>query len=403
MSKNLNIIIAGGKTGGHLFPGIAIANALERIVETTDYNIKILFVGTDAEFEIKILEQYQYAHKAIFSKPIKGGNIISKVFSLSIIMVSLIQSMFIIKRFKADFVLGVGGFSSFAVILAAWIYRTPNAIQEQNALPGMTNRILSKFTKTIFTSFKDTKGFINNPKVKYPKIKYFGNPVRKIKANKIKANKIKKSDTPDTKESFDLKNYDSDKFTILVTGGSQGASSINSAFMDALELLKNDDNCDLKQFNIFHQTGINDEALIKERYKNIDIDKNLSININATAKAFFHDMPRLQQIADLVITRAGAGIISELCVKGLPAIFIPFPYAADDHQTFNAKAIEKQGGAVVIDDKYLTGEVLRQNIKALIKDRKKLKKMGKIMKSLAMPKADENIASYILKILEAKV
>ena len=382
MNKNLNIIIAGGKTGGHLFPGIAIANALERIIETTNHNIKILFVGTDAKFEIKTLEKYKYAHKAIFSKPVKGGNIINRAFSLSIVVVSLIQSMFIMKKFKANFVLGVGGFSSFAVILAAWIFGTPNAIQEQNALPGMTNRMLSKFTKTIFTSFKDTKGFINNPKVKY-----FGNPVRKMHK-------------ADTKENFDLNNYDSDKFTILVTGGSQGASSINNAFMDALELLQNDDNCNGHnfnhgQFNIIHQTGINDEALIKEKYKNL--------KINATAKAFFHDMPKLQQIADLVITRAGAGIISELCFKGLPAIFIPFPYAADDHQTFNAKAIEKQGGAVMIDDKSLTGQILRQNIKELVKDKKKLKKMGVIMKSLAMPKADENIASYILKTLEAKV
>lgn len=345
MNKKLNIIIAGGKTGGHLFPGIAIARALEQMIEKTGHRIQVLFVGTNAPFETDTLAKYKYDHKAIYSKPIKGGNIIFKIFSASIILISLIQSMMIIKSFKPDFIIGVGGFSSFAVILSAWIFGIPNAIQEQNAVPGMTNKVLSKFTKTIFTSFKNTKGFINNPK-----IKYVGNPVRKAQ-------------NTETKENRNIKNYDPDRFTILVTGGSQGAQSINNAFMDALELMANE-KTNLNQFNIIHQTGVKDEALIKKRYKDL--------KINANANAFFQDMPKLQDIADLVITRAGAGIISELCIKELPAIFIPFPHAADDHQTFNAKALEKQGAAVMIKDKNLTGQTLKTVIKNLIQDKDKL-------------------------------
>ena len=410
MNKAINIIIAGGKTGGHLFPGIAIAQALElmikKICQGKAYHgpANILFVGTNAKFETQTLKQYGFAHKAIFSKPIKGGNVISKLFSASIIIISLLQSMIIIKNFKPDFILGVGGFSSFAVILTAWIFGIPNAIQEQNAFPGMTNRMLSKFTKTIFTSFKDTKGFIDNPKVKF-----FGNPVRKTASIKTHENLSIKNHVPENSihgnhgpdnynpETYDPDNYDPGKFTILVTGGSQGAASINNAFMDALELmnpLMSQDNHISDQFNIVHQTGVNDEADVKKRYKNL--------KINATARAFFHDMPKLQDMADLVITRAGAGIISELSIKGLPAILIPFPHAADDHQTFNAKALEEQGAAVIIQDKDLTGDSLKTGMENLIANKEKLKNMGKTLQHLAMPDADVKIASYILKTVNIK-
>ncbi len=377
MNKKINIIIAGGKTGGHLFPGIAIAKALEQIIEKTEHKIKILFVGTNAPFEIDTLAKYKYNHRAIYSKPFKGNNIIFKIFSASIILISLIQSMVIIKSFKPDFILGVGGFSSFAVILNAWIFGIPNAIQEQNAFPGMTNRVLSKFTNTIFTSFKKTKGFTNNPKSQF-----VGNPVRKAAILK-------------TDDHAKTVNYNPDRFTILVTGGSQGAASINNAFMDALELMENNKSDTHKfnpdQFNIIHQTGVKDEALIKRRYKDL--------KINANASAFFHDMPELQNIADLVITRAGAGIITELCIKGLPAILIPFPHAADDHQTFNAKNLEERGAAVIINDKNLTGQILKTKIEDLINGSETLKEMGKSMKHLAMPDADKKIASYILTTL----
>ncbi|WP_457553745.1 undecaprenyldiphospho-muramoylpentapeptide beta-N-acetylglucosaminyltransferase [Desulfobacula sp.] len=368
MKKRHSIIITGGKTGGHLFPGIAIAHALERMNHTID----ILFVGTTAPFETKTLEKYGYAHKSIISKPIKGGNIISKAFSISLILISLIQSMIIIKKVNPDFVLGVGGFSSFAVVLAAWILRVPTAIQEQNAFPGLTNRLLSKFTKTIFTSFKDTKGFAHNPKVVF-----VGNPVRKM-------------GSIGSEDSQNLNNFDPDKFTLLVTGGSQGASSINNAFMEALELMDDTD-----QFNIIHQTGINDESKILQTYKRL--------KINATAKAFFHNMPQFQGLADLVITRAGAGTISELCIKGIPAILVPFPHAADDHQTFNAKALEEQGAAVMLKNNLLTGHTLKKTMTDLINNKERLDHMAKMLKQLAMPDADKKIANHILKIKDAEV
>lgn len=367
INRPFKLIIAGGKTGGHLFPGIAIAQALERLSQ----NAKILFVGTRAPFETNTLQSYGYAHKAIYSKPIKGGSLLGKLISVSVISISLIQSLIIMKTIKPDFVIGVGGFSSFAVVLAAWLLNVPTAIQEQNAIPGLTNRMLARFAKTIFTSFEHTQGFANNPKVRY-----VGNPVRKTEL------------TDPVKDSTSL-NIDPNRFTLLITGGSQGASSINTAFLNALELMD-----DPNQFNIIHQTGIKEETLIQERYK--------QCNIKATAKAFFHNMPDIQKTADLIITRAGAGTLSELCILGKPAILVPFPHAADDHQTANAKMLEEKGAAIMIKDADLTGSGVKTMIETLIQDKPRRKKMGKALKALAMPDADLEIATHIIQTKDCK-
>lgn len=367
MNKRVNLIITGGKTGGHLFPGIATAEA----VKTLDPDTEILFVGTDAPFEVQTLEKYGFIHQSIYSKPIKGKNIFKKLFSMCIILISLAQSLLLIKKFKPDFVLGVGGFSSFAVVLAARILGIPCAIQEQNAFPGLTNRKLAGFAGTIFTSFKETKGWANHPKVKY-----VGNPVREAPADPSIV-------------SSDHEGLRKDKITLLVTGGSQGATSINMAFMDALALMDHTD-----KFHIIHQTGINDESLIQQKYS--------ELNINATVKAFFHNMPQIQKTADLAVTRAGAGIVSELCAHGLPAILIPFPHAADDHQTFNARALEAEGAAIMIKDGDLDGNTLKTAIESLISDKTRLERMSKKLKDLARPDAAKTIARHILNSKDIK-
>lgn len=363
-----DIIIAGGKTGGHLFPGIAVAQALQRMKQ----DISILFIGTKAPFEITTLKKYNFAHTAIYAKAIKGGNIISKAGSIIMIAVSLLQSLIILGRTKPGFVIGVGGFSSFAVVLAAWILRIPAAIQEQNAYPGLTNRMLSRFARTIFTSFENTKGFTGNPKVRY-----VGNPMRR-------------TENTSTQDNSTLAGFDPEKFTLLITGGSQGAASINKSIIEALELM----GPDALNFNIIHQTGKTDESTIRKAYERL--------NIPATVNAFFHDMPQFQDMADLIITRAGAGTISELCAKGKPAVLIPFPFAADDHQTFNARALEEKGAVIMIRDHELNGRILKQTIEHLMQDKKQLEKMSKALLHLAMPDADEKIASYILQTMKSR-
>ncbi len=361
LNRPFKLIIAGGKTGGHLFPGIAVAQAVQRLSS----NAKILFVGTNAPFETQTLKTYGYGHRAIVSKPIKGGSIFSKLTSIFILIISLAQSLVIMKTVKPDFVLGVGGFSSFAVVLAAWLLHIPTAIQEQNAVPGLTNRMLAKFARTIFTSFEQTKGFTGLSKAQFT-----GNPVRKPELSEAASPSV-------------LSGLDPDRFTLLITGGSQGAASINAAVLDAVKAMENP-----KAFNIIHQTGITEEQKIQDQYK--------AMGITVVAKAFFHDMPQVQAAADLIIARAGAGTLSELSILGKPAILVPFPYAADDHQTVNAKALEAQGAAVMMADVSLNGADLKTKIEELALDCERLETMKKNMKRLAMPHADKTIATYIL-------
>jgi UDP-N-acetylglucosamine--N-acetylmuramyl-(pentapeptide) pyrophosphoryl-undecaprenol N-acetylglucosamine transferase len=367
MNTRFKLIIAGGKTGGHLFPGIAVAQA----VEALNSQSSILFVGTDAPFEKQTLESYGYAHKAITSRPIKGGNLFKKAFSISVIAVSLIQSLIILKDFKPDFVLGVGGFSSFAVVLCARMLNIPTAIQEQNSIPGITNRMLSHFVQTIFTSFEQTTGFDH-----LSKTRFVGNPVRTC------------VDT-DTNQLVDPALFAQDRFTLLITGGSQGATSINSAVLEAVRLMEKPD-----RLNIIHQTGADDEVHVQQTYKNM--------GLNAYARAFFTNMIALENKADLVVARAGAGTLSELCALGKPAILIPFPHAADDHQTFNAQAIVDSGGAEMIADKDLNGPSLLKMIEKLMQDKDKRNQMADAMRQLARPDADHIIATHILQTKRSK-
>ncbi|HKL81201.1 MAG TPA: UDP-N-acetylglucosamine--N-acetylmuramyl-(pentapeptide) pyrophosphoryl-undecaprenol N-acetylglucosamine transferase, partial [Desulfobacter sp.] len=292
MSKNKHVIIAGGKTGGHLFPGIAVAQALKE----KDPATKILFVGTSAPFEIQTLARYGFAHKSIISRPIKGKNIFAKAWSSALVGISLIQALGIIIAFRADFILGVGGFSSFALVLAGHILFRDTAIHEQNAFPGMTNRMLSKIARTRFISFKETKGMPENDTTFL-----VGNPVRRP---------LSTAQENITTDERVLNRINADDFLVLVTGGSQGAASINGAFTDAVAMME-----DTHRLFIIHQTGKNAEAQIQQFYAAGDIRHK--------AAAFFYDMPAIQDRADLVISRAGAGTVSELCIKGKPAILVP--------------------------------------------------------------------------------
>lgn len=359
--QKINILIAGGKTGGHLFPGIAIAQALQK----ENSNVKILFAGIGTEFETKILADFGFNHEKLYSRPIKGRNPLSLVLSLFIIPLSIIQALIIIGKFKPIMVIGTGGYSSFSIVAGAWLIGIDTAIQEQNTLPGLTNRVLSKIVSMIFLNFKDTKLLSDRKKAIH-----IGNPVRKNQKNP---------------EESSLKNFlDKKNFTILISGGSQGATSINKAVLEALTLIDGID-----KYNIIHQTGEKDEQQVQIQYLNLGI-KNIIV------KAFFDNLGFYQDMADLIISRAGAGTISEINLKGKPAILIPYPYAADDHQTSNAKELEKVEAAIVIADKDITGQILKQHIESLKNDKNHLQKMGEASLSMAMPDADIKIAKKIL-------
>lgn len=378
--QHKRVIIAGGKTGGHLFPGIAVAQAL--LAEAPD--TRILFVGTDAPFEVQTLEAYGFAHQSIISKPIKGGSLISKAWSAALVSISIVQALWIITRFRADFILGVGGFSSFALVLAARLLGRATAIQEQNAIPGMTNRMLSRFARTIFTAFQETRGMSLNRKTFW-----VGNPVRlwtpdeKSEARPDKKGSAGEAAGTEDSETAFLKDLSETDFLILVTGGSQGAASINRAVIGAAAMLQ-----ERKNIFMVHQTGRQGEAEAVAAYNGMEI--------RVKAQAFFQNIQAIQKRADLVIARAGAGTLSELAALGKAAVLIPYPHAADDHQTANARNLSDRGAAILIADSDLTPELLCQTIQALIDTPDKRQALSDAITPLAMPDAARIIAGHIL-------
>ena len=327
----LRIVIAGGGTGGHLFPGIAIAQEFM----ARNHKNGILFVGPGKPFEISVLAETGFAHKRITAEGIKRRGLWHQIMAISKIPKGVIESVLILKRFGPDLVVGVGGYAAGPLVMGAWLMGIKIILHEQNILPGMTNRILSRFADRIYVSFNDTKAGLNPRKVHFT-----GNPVRKEILQCAKSQK----------DAAIADSRNGRHFTILIIGGSQGAHSINMALLEALEHIE-----DKKKFFFVHQTGAQDETKVKGAYKRL--------GISCKVQAFFNDMARQYQKADLVICRAGATTVAEVTAIGKGVIFIPFPFAADDHQVLNARALEKAGAAEMILEKNLSGKVLAERIR----------------------------------------
>jgi len=268
---------------------------------------------------------------AVRIQGLKGRGLWNQFKTLTILPFSLIASARILNDFKPDLVMGVGGYSAGPVVAAARISGIRTAIQEQNILPGITNRILSRFADRLYLSFKETKGMASIPKAVVT-----GNPVRRefLDLAASKGGEQSKHDR---------------RFTVLIAGGSQGAHAINMAVLDSLRHLDQS-----KRFSFIHQTGAADKDQVRKTYAGSRIDH--------TVKAFFNDMVRQYQKADLVICRAGATSVAELTVLGKPVIFVPYPFAADDHQRLNAESLVKAGASELIVQKDLTGKLLAQRI-----------------------------------------
>jgi UDP-N-acetylglucosamine--N-acetylmuramyl-(pentapeptide) pyrophosphoryl-undecaprenol N-acetylglucosamine transferase len=342
--RALRVVIAGGGTGGHLFPGIAIAQ--EFLAKNAE--ISVLFVGTGKPFEISILSEIGFAHKRITVEGFKGRGVWNQLVSISKIPKGIIESILILKGFQPDIVIGVGGYSAGPLVIGARLLGIKIVLHEQNILPGITNRILSRFADRIYVSFEETIMGVS-PK----KIRFTGNPVRKeivqcaetLKNTDIKASNKKK------------------KFTILILGGSQGAHSINMALLDALEYFENKEDIFL-----VHQTGAQDETQVKRRYDEHGIEND--------TRAFFKEMACQYQRADFIICRAGATTVAEIKAIGKGVIFIPFPFAADNHQVLNARSLEEAGAAMMILEKDLSGKVLAERINYYVQQPEALQQMA---------------------------
>ncbi len=362
--KSFTLMVAGGKTGGHLFSGIAVAQALMEICP----GARAVFVGTDSDFEKNALAPYGFSHIAIAAAPMKGRGIVRKFMGIVVLCRAFFQSLGIMFREKPDVVMGVGGYVSFAPIMAAAVLGIPRTIQEQNAYPGLANRALVPFVNKVFTGFEDIAH------IPEKKICCTGTPVRKIEKSE---------------QALDIPGLKGGDFLVVVTGGSQGASSINQAAMEAVEELADD-----SDIFVLHQAGAREEELVQEFYKG----KNFRVH----ARGFFHGMPDLFSRADVVVSRSGAGTVAELCVAGTAAILVPYPHATDDHQRANAEKLVEKGGAMLIADNELSGRQLASTIRRLKQNQQELCRMRSAMRAMAKPRAAENIVQMLLRMNPGK-
>jgi UDP-N-acetylglucosamine--N-acetylmuramyl-(pentapeptide) pyrophosphoryl-undecaprenol N-acetylglucosamine transferase len=325
-------------------------------------------VSTGNPFELSVLDKAGFILEKITAEGIKGRGLLRQLRSMWKIPMGIFESIRIIKNFKPDLVMGVGSYAAGPVAIGAWLMRKKLILHEQNILPGITNRILSRFADRIYVSFKNTKANFNPEKALYT-----GNPLRKEFLKKAKDNNTATS----------AKDY---TFTVLILGGSQGAHSINEAVINALEHFKVKHN-----FYFIHQTGKQDEAAVKNAYRKQDV--------SCMVKSFFDDMPEQYQMADLIICRAGATTVAELAAVGKGVIFIPFPFAADNHQVLNARTFTETGAAEMILQKDLTGRVLAQRIEYYASNKKALEVMAARAKSLGKPDAAKVIVEDCYKLI----
>jgi UDP-N-acetylglucosamine--N-acetylmuramyl-(pentapeptide) pyrophosphoryl-undecaprenol N-acetylglucosamine transferase len=368
--RAISLIIAGGGTGGHLFPGIAVAEE----VLATDLNSHVRFIGTGNRFETSVLNGKGFEQKHIRVQSLKGKSMVQQIKALASLPWSVLSATWILKKFRPDVVLGVGGYSAGPVVVAAWILRIPRALHEQNVIPGMTNRLLACFSDRIYVSFAGTR-----VKASAQKILLTGNPVRKeIVSYQESAPAAARG--PVTPEN---------PFTIFIVGGSQGAHRINTAVMAALKHMASKD-----RIAIIHQTGAADEDIVRKAYT--------EHNINGTVKPFFDHMEKQYRKADLVICRAGASTIAELTVLGKGVIFVPYPFAADDHQALNARQLVSVEAAELILEKDLSGELLSQKIEHYASSPQKLASMAANMRKQARPDAAKVIVEDLYELAVSK-
>jgi len=335
--KDVHIIIAGGGTGGHLFPGIAIAEEFLK----RDAQSRVIFVGTKKGIEHRLLGSLGYELKEIDVEGLKGRGLTALIKGLYAIPNSMWQSRRILMDFQPDVVIGVGGYASGPAVIAAWLMGIPTAIAEQNALAGNTNRILGKFVDKIFVTYEESKNLFAAQKVVVT-----GNPVRAAIARGLGQEREKKPGRQ-----------------VLIFGGSQGAAAINKtvvAMLPYLQKMKDPP-------RIVHQTGERDLKMVQEAY--------VREGIAAEVHPFIIDMVSVYQASDLIICRAGATSLAEITAAGRASILIPFPFAANDHQTLNARAMVEAGAAAMIRESDLTAEKLFALMENLLADRRKLQDM----------------------------
>ena len=348
----MDVLIAGGGTGGHLFPGIALAQEVQK----RDPNARIVFVGSPKGIEKHAVPKAGFDLSLIPVSGLRSKGMKDRLLGLARLPIAMMKAFWVVLRFRPDVAVSCGGYAAGPAVMAARILGIPCIVLEQNAVPGVTNRILGKFARRIIAALP-VKGFAPD------KVRVLGNPVR-ADLLRVRDTGYTQSETPQ----------------ILLFGGSQGARALNEAMMELAPILEQ------KEVNvrIVHQTGRLDYERVKAHYKSQGIQR-------IEARQFIDDMASEYEAADLVICRAGATTIAELTVVGRPSILVPFPFAVDDHQTANALELENLGAALHLPQTELSADKLLELIQSFLADSEKLNAMAKASFEAGRPNAVSDI------------
>jgi UDP-N-acetylglucosamine--N-acetylmuramyl-(pentapeptide) pyrophosphoryl-undecaprenol N-acetylglucosamine transferase len=356
----VRLVVTGGGTGGHLFPGIAVAEAI--MAERP--GSQVLFIGTDRQIDNQVLGQRPFLTAALKCQGLKGKSVGAALAALVQLPLALGRALFILRKFAPALVLGVGGYVTGPVVLAARLLGIPTCIHEQNSIPGLANKLLGKFVDRIFLSMPGSERFFPANRAILT-----GNPVRR----EILAS----HEQPEATRAP----------VLLVMGGSQGAHRLNDLVAAGLCAAK----ADLPAgFVVIHQTGRLDAESVRARYA--------AAGIRAEVAPFFSDMAAVYQRAALIVSRAGATSLAEICVLGKPAILVPFPYAADNHQEHNARLVVARGGALMRREAELDGPGLAADILKIINEPATMRRMGEQARTVSFPEAAAAIVRECLAL-----
>ncbi len=361
----MNILISGGGTGGHIYPALALINEIKK----HDSEATFLYVGTEKGLEKKIVEKQGVPFKSIDITGFKRKISFENVKTIIKFLKGVQESKKIIKSFMPDIVIGTGGFVCGPVVYAAAKMKVPTIIHEQNSVPGLTNKFLSKYVDRVAICFVEASPFFPEAKVKLT-----GNP----RATEV-------ADLPHSKKE----NLGLDPFlkTVMIVGGSRGAKPINDAVITALERFRQ------KDYQVLYITGEHHYDKVKEEVKKLDNPSNVII------KSFLDNMPEYLKNIELIVSRAGATTLSEINALGVPSILIPSPYVTNNHQEKNARALEQHGAAKVITETQLTSEILLKEIDEIIGNPEKWQVMSNRSRELGIPDAASKMYKLINELI----
>ncbi len=360
--RDKNILIMAGGTGGHVYPALAVADRLK------EKGFHLFWLGTSKGMESNVVPNHGYPLLKINVAGVRGNGILRLLFTPFMLLIALFQALMIMIKVRPVAVLGMGGFASGPGGIAAWLMRIPLLIHEQNAIAGLTNKLLAPFAVSIMAAFP---GAFKESK----KLTITGNPVRKDIVN-----------LPEPESRY--ANRDSKTLKILILGGSLGAKKLNEFIPDTLFSLASE-----YQFEIKHQCGERHIDATESIYKDHDI--------NVEVMPFINNMAEVYAWADIVICRAGALTIAELAATGIASILIPFPYAVDDHQTENAKYLSEKDAAILIQESQLNIDKLKELLLKFCHAPEKLKQMAIKARSLAKPQATNDVATLCMEAIHA--